>query len=96
MTEKQLYGIDVEVTPHRKVPSDIPPVDIVATMGCNVKCPYLPCKHREDWGLNDPTGKRDGEIAPKSGLFFARKSNECKPVCPRKRLCKKQKHGRKK
>jgi len=37
--------------------SDIPPVDIVVTMGCNVNCPYLPCKHREAWGLEDPTGK---------------------------------------
>ena len=31
-------------------------------MGCNVKCPYLPCKHREDWGLDDPTGKSDEEF----------------------------------
>lgn len=37
--------------------SDIPAVDIVVTMGCNVECPFLPCKHREDWGLDDPTGK---------------------------------------
>ena len=31
-------------------------------MGCNVKCPYLPCKHREDWGLDDPSGKEDAEF----------------------------------
>jgi arsenate reductase len=31
-------------------------------MGCNVNCPYLPCKHREDWGLDDPTGKSDEEF----------------------------------
>ena len=31
--------------------SEIPPADIVITMGCNVNCPYLPCCHREDWGL---------------------------------------------
>jgi arsenate reductase len=31
-------------------------------MGCNVECPYLPCKQREDWGLNDPTGKSDEEF----------------------------------
>lgn len=31
-------------------------------MGCNVKCPVLPCKHREDWGLEDPTGKSDNEF----------------------------------
>ena len=28
-------------------------------MGCNVQCPFLPCKWREDWGLNDPTGQPD-------------------------------------
>lgn len=56
---KQLYGVDMEQTQHSKLLSDIPPVDIVITMGCNVKCPYLPCKHREDWGIDDPTGKED-------------------------------------
>ncbi len=56
---KQLYGIDMEATQHSKLLSDIPPVDIVVTMGCNVECPYLPCKHREDWGLDDPSGKGD-------------------------------------
>lgn len=56
---KQLYHIDMEQTQHSKLLSDIPPVDIVITMGCNVNCPNLPCKHREDWGLDDPTGKGD-------------------------------------
>ncbi|MEG1783230.1 MAG: arsenate reductase ArsC, partial [Oscillospiraceae bacterium] len=36
--------------------------DIVVTMGCNVACPFLPCKHREDWGLDDPTGKSDADF----------------------------------
>ena len=31
-------------------------------MGCNVPCPYLPCSHREDWGLADLTGKSDDEF----------------------------------
>lgn len=59
---KELYSIDMELTQHSKLLSDIPPVDIVVTMGCNVACPTLPCKHREDWGLDDPTGKRDIEF----------------------------------
>ncbi|HBR02724.1 MAG TPA: low molecular weight phosphatase family protein, partial [Ruminiclostridium sp.] len=42
-----------------KLLSDIPLVDVVVMMGCNVKCPYLPCKHREDWGLDDPSGMDD-------------------------------------
>jgi len=56
---KQLYGIDMEKTQYSKLLSEIPPVDVVITMGCNVECPYLPCRHREDWGLDDPTGKSD-------------------------------------
>ena len=56
---KQVHGIDMEATQYSKLLSDIPEVDIVITMGCNVQCPYLPCFHREDWGLEDPTGKND-------------------------------------
>lgn len=59
---KQLYSVDMEQTQHSKLLADIPPVDIVITMGCNVECPYLPCKRREDWGLDDPTGKSDTEF----------------------------------
>lgn len=57
---KELYQIDMEAEgQHSKLLSDIPPVDVVITMGCNVRCPFLPCSHREDWGLEDPTGKSD-------------------------------------
>lgn len=56
---KQLYGIDMEQTQRSKLLAEIPPVDIVVTMGCNVTCPFLPCRHREDWGLEDPSGKSD-------------------------------------
>ncbi len=59
---KQLYGIDMELTQHSKLLSDLPPVDIVVTMGCGVVCPYLPADRREDWGLEDPTGKPDNEF----------------------------------
>ena len=56
---KQRYGIDMERTQYSKLIEALPPVDIVVTMGCNVKCPYLPCRHREAWGLDDPTGCSD-------------------------------------
>ncbi|WP_066715821.1 arsenate reductase ArsC [Clostridium sp. Marseille-P299] len=59
---KELYGVDMNETQKSKLLSDIPEVDIVITMGCNVKCPNLPCKHREDWGLEDPSGKADEEF----------------------------------
>lgn len=59
---KKLYNIDMEASQYSKLLSEIPPVDIVVTMGCNVQCPFLPCKRREDWGLSDPTGKNDQEF----------------------------------
>ncbi|UJF16477.1 arsenate reductase ArsC [Jeotgalibaca sp. MA1X17-3] len=40
-----------------KLLTDIPAeVDILITMGCGVECPYVPARHREDWGLEDPSG----------------------------------------
>ena len=59
---KQLYDINMEKTQFSKLISDIPNPDILITMGCNVACPYVPSKHREDWGLEDPTGKSDDEF----------------------------------
>ena len=56
---KQVYGIDMEKTQYSKLLSELPPVDVVITMGCNVQCPFLPCAHREDWGLADPSGQPD-------------------------------------
>ncbi|NCA92991.1 arsenate reductase ArsC [bacterium] len=59
---KHLYDIDMEENQRPKLLADIPPVDVVITMGCNVQCPFLPCKRREDWNLDDPTGKPDDEF----------------------------------
>lgn len=56
---KARHGIDMEATQRSKLLADIPPVDVVVTMGCNVNCPWLPCRHREDWGLDDPSGHPD-------------------------------------
>lgn len=56
---KAIYGIDMEQNQYSKLLKEIPDIDIVITMGCNVKCPFLPCKTREDWGIDDPTGKND-------------------------------------
>ena len=59
---KKIYGINMTVNQRPKLLSELPPVDIVVTMGCGVQCPYLPCRHREDWGLDDPTGKTEDEF----------------------------------
>ena len=59
---KQVHGIDMEKTQHSKLLTELPEIDVVVTMGCNVQCPQLPCAHREDWGLDDPTGQPDEEF----------------------------------
>jgi len=49
-------GIDMSAH-HPKLLSDIPEeLDLLITMGCNVSCPWVPNKHSEDWGLDDPSG----------------------------------------
>ncbi len=65
---KEIYGIDMEQTQRSKLIDALPKVDIVVTMGCNVECPYLPSKHREDWGLEDPSGHDDAFFLQTIGL----------------------------
>jgi arsenate reductase (thioredoxin) len=59
---KNLYNVDMNETQKSKLLTDIPEVDIVVKMGCNVSCPFLPSRHMEDWGLDDPSGKSDEEF----------------------------------
>ena len=59
---KELYQVDMEETQRSKLIDDLPAIDILITMGCNVNCPYLPARHREDWGLEDPSGKERSEF----------------------------------
>ena len=59
---KNLYNVDMNETHKSKLLSELPKIDIVIKMGCNVVCPFLPAKHTEDWGLEDPTGKSDEEF----------------------------------
>ncbi len=55
-------GIDMSHA-SAKLLTDIPKkLDILVTMGCGVECPFVPTKHREDWGLDDPSG------GPKKGF----------------------------
>jgi len=49
-------GVDMSEH-HPKLLTDIPEeLDLLITMGCNVVCPFVPNKHSEDWGLDDPSG----------------------------------------
>lgn len=54
-TLKKVYGIEGDY--HSKLVETLPTLDIVITMGCNVNCPYLSSKYREDFGIDDPSHK---------------------------------------
>ena len=57
---RSLYGIDMPANgQHPKTLDQLPRIDVVVTMGCGVACPVIPARLREDWGLEDPTGKDD-------------------------------------
>ena len=57
---KARYGIDMEAKGQRsKLVAELPAIDIVITMGCNVACPLVPHKYLFDWGLEDPSGHDD-------------------------------------
>lgn len=59
---KELYGVDMNLSQRSKLLTELPDLDVVVTMGCNVTCPFLPCRHTEDWGLEDPSGKDKDEF----------------------------------
>lgn len=60
---KEMYGVDMEETQKPKLLNDIPEVDYLITMGCNVVCPILPYTvKKDDWRLDDPSGKNDEEF----------------------------------
>lgn len=56
---KKLYGIDMRLTQHSKLITDIPTPDIVISMGCDVNCPLIGREFDENWQLSDPTGQSD-------------------------------------
>ncbi len=63
LTVKELYDIDMEETQTPKALHRLPDnLDLLITMGCFEECPHIPAKHREDWGLSDPTGKPNTEF----------------------------------
>ncbi|MFO3716440.1 arsenate reductase ArsC [Anaerococcus cruorum] len=59
---KDIYNIDMEKTQYPKSIDDLPKIDILITMGCNVTCPIIESDYREDWGLEDPSGKSDDDF----------------------------------
>jgi len=83
---KDLYKVDMNLTQKSKLLDDIPQeLDVLITMGCNVECPFIPTQHREDWGLDDPTGLPDEAFINtakliKEKLLLLRKNIESKKI----------------
>ena len=75
-------GIDLsQARPQKLTPELAQQADLLITMGCGDKCPYVPGLKIEDWPLEDPKGKpvervrevRD-EIARRVEALLARES----------------------
>jgi arsenate reductase len=77
---KKLYNIDISEIQHVKLIDDLPEIDIVIKMGCNVACPFLPSKYEEDWGLEDPTGKSDKEFIKTAKMIEEKVKNLIKRI----------------
>ena len=57
---KQTHNIDMLATGQiPKLVSELPDVDILIYMGCNVQCVPIPSRIELDWGIPDPVGKSE-------------------------------------
>jgi arsenate reductase len=56
-------GIDLAArVPHGLTEEDARWADVVVTMGCGDKCPYIPGRRYVGWDLPDPAGRPPAEI----------------------------------
>ena len=53
------YGVNMIDSQKPKLIDDVPFLNVVISMGCDVVCPVVPNQHLEDWDLDDPTGLSD-------------------------------------
>jgi arsenate reductase len=57
LTVMQEAGIDISSAKPRKLTEELAQdAQLLITMGCGDKCPYLPGLRRDDWPLRDPKG----------------------------------------
>jgi len=56
-------GIDLSAAQPQKLTEELTAsADLLITMGCGEKCPYVPGLLRDDWPLPDPKGLPLGEV----------------------------------
>lgn len=59
----QEMGIDLSDAKPRKLTEDLAKgAQLLVTMGCGDKCPYVPGLRRDDWPLSDPKGLPLAEV----------------------------------
>ena len=59
----QEVGIDLSNTNPRKLTEELAKdAQLLITMGCGDKCPYVPGLRRDDWTLPNPKGLPMGEV----------------------------------
>jgi arsenate reductase len=59
----QEVGIDLSHVKHQKLTEELArDAQLLITMGCRDKCPYVPGLRRNDWPLRDPKGLPSDEV----------------------------------
>jgi protein-tyrosine-phosphatase len=59
----QEVGIDLTAARPQKLTEELASnADLLITMGCGDKCPYVPGLRRDDWPLSDPKGRPLDEV----------------------------------
>ena len=59
----QEVGIDLSAATPRKLTEELArDAQLLITMGCGDKCPYVPGLRRDDWPLRDPKGLPMAEV----------------------------------
>jgi arsenate reductase len=63
LTVMQEVGIDLSGAKPQKLTEQLASeAQLLITMGCGDKCPYVPGLRREDWPLRDPKGRPAEEV----------------------------------
>jgi protein-tyrosine-phosphatase len=63
LTAMQEVGIDLSSAKPQKLTDELAQdAQLLITMGCGDKCPYVPGLRRDDWPLRDPKGQPVDEV----------------------------------
>ena len=63
LTAMQEIGIDLSNAKPQKLTEELAQdAQLLITMGCGDKCPYVPGLRRDDWPLRDPKGQPVNEV----------------------------------